>query len=88
MKILALVPILFLVGCLSTKPEIVRVYVYEQPPDKLLNDCVIYKLKGDTVRDVVEQSLNNIGSLELCNQDKKSLRLWYKLNNDKKESHK
>ena len=86
MKLLLLFPTIFLVGCFSMNPEIVRVYVYEQPPDDLLNGCVIYKLKGDTVKDVVEQSLNNIGSLELCNQDKKSLRLWYKLNNDKKES--
>lgn len=73
-----------LTGCAST-PEIVRVYVYEQPPSKLIEDCVIHGIKGDTVKDVIDQSLNNIESLELCNQDKKSLRLWYKLNNDKKK---
>ena len=62
-------------GC-ATRIEYVERPVYVTPPEALLKLCMIYDIEGDTVKAAIIQSSKNIESLELCNQDKATLKKW------------
>lgn len=60
-------------GC---KTVYVEKAVYVSPPDTLMQDCQIHSIKGNLVKDAIEQSIMNIESLQFCNADKKAMREW------------
>lgn len=46
------------------------------PPPQWLNDCSIPQLEGETYQAVIELALKRKAAIDLCNEDKSSLREW------------
>lgn len=74
--------ILSLSGC-STK--VVPKTKVVLPPSILLGDCPIPRIGGDTVKDLMDYSLELQAQLKLCNTDKAALRAFYNNLKEKEE---
>lgn len=61
---------LMIYGCCSS--EVIRL----RPPDVLLQPCQAGGFAGQTYGDLVHHAITLRESLELCNQDKESIKQW------------
>lgn len=71
-SLISLFAVIALAGCASVPPAVVKQY----PPSDLVQDCRLTPYVLSTNADLAKAIISLRGDIQLCNNDKKALRLW------------